>query len=564
MTTLHAGGKFEGVAYKVSGGLHGVGLSVVSALSEYLDIAVKKDGFTWTQRYGRGKPLTGVIKQHETTESGTLVRFKADAEIFDETLYSYSILSNRLKELAFLNKGLIINLIDERQGKEKSDTYQFNGGIVEFVEYLSENKKNIYDTPLLFEFSEEGIGVEIAMLHNHGYQEYIVSFANDINTKEGGSHLDGFKTALTRVSNVAARETGLLKEKEENLSGDDVREGLVAVISVKLPNPQFEGQTKAKLGNAEVRTIISQKFGEQLTEYFEKNKQIAKVILSKNISAAKAREAARKARDLTRRKNALDSSSLPGKLADCQEPDPAKAEIFIVEGDSAGGSAKQGRDRRFQAILPLRGKIINVEKARINKILANEEITSIIKALGCGFHTENDSDGAGNVSSDNDTNNGNFTLSSLRYHQIIIMCDADVDGAHIETLLLTFFFRYMRKLIEQGHIYIAMPPLYKLSYKKDNNYFYSDADLKAKMDVYKQQSIESDKLKIQRYKGLGEMNPQQLWETTMDPSTRMIKKVTIKDAYEADHIFSILMGEEVQPRKQFIIENAKNVKFLDV
>src|SRR5271157_158080 len=562
MTLLHAGGKFDNQSYKVSGGLHGVGLRIICGLSEQVDVWVNREGYTWHQSYSRGKPTSPVTRGEPTTHRGTTVQFKPDAEIFSELEYSYPLLETRLRELAFLNKGLAITLIDEREGTEQSDVFQYNGGLNEYVEYLCENKKKLYDTPMHFEFGDGSIITEIAMLHNFSYQSTILTFANNIGTNEGGAHLEGFKASLTRASNTYARDTlGLLKEKDENLTGDDVREGLIAVISVKIPNPQFEGQTKTKLGNPEVRTLISQQFGEVLTEFFDKNKDIAKIVLGKNIAAAKAREAAKKARDLVRKKSDLETSTLPGKLADCQEKNPANREIFIVEGDSAGGSAKQGRDRRYQAILPLKGKIINVEKARLNKILSNDEIIAMIKALGCGYNSSGeDSPGC----EEKEDNENCVDLDSLRYHRIIIMCDADVDGSHITTLLLTFFYRYMRKLIENGHIYIAMPPLFKISYKKDNKYVYSDESLKKNLDDYKNQGIESDKIKIQRYKGLGEMNPEQLWETTMDPTVRMIKKVEIKEAQEADQMFSILMGEDVLPRKQWIISNAKNVGFLDI
>ncbi|MBN2149876.1 MAG: DNA topoisomerase (ATP-hydrolyzing) subunit B [Candidatus Lokiarchaeota archaeon] len=560
MTTLHAGGKFDNKSYKVSGGLHGVGLRIICALSEHATVMVKREGFTWQQEYSRGKPTTPVTKGEPTNQRGTFVTFKPDPQIFSELTYQYSTMENRLRELAFLNKGLYIALVDEREGQETSDEFQYNGGLLEYVDFLSESKKKLYETPMHFEFAESGITVEVAMLHNYGYQSTILTFANNIDTAEGGAHLDGFKSALTRVSNAYARDAlGLLKEKDENLTGEDVREGLVAVISVKIPEPQFEGQTKTKLGNPEVRTIVSQRFGEALTEYFDKNKDLAKLILGKSIAAAKAREAAKKARDIARKKS--ETSTLPGKLADCAEKDPAKKELFIVEGDSAGGSAKQGRDRRFQAILPLRGKIINVEKARLNKILSNEEILSIIKALGCGYEHYSSEE------SDEDSNpevESSLDLSSLRYHRVIIMCDADVDGSHIETLLLTFFFRYAKRLIEHGHIYIAMPPLFKISHKKDSQYLFSESELRKVLDEYKAQGVEPDKIKVQRYKGLGEMNPEQLWETTMDPASRKIKKVEIAEAREAEESFSILMGEEVLPRKQWIIRNAKNVGFLDI
>ncbi|MBD3186922.1 DNA topoisomerase (ATP-hydrolyzing) subunit B [Candidatus Bathyarchaeota archaeon] len=565
MTKLHAGGKFDNKSYSVSGGLHGVGISVVSALSEWLEVIVKRDGYEWYQKYSRGKPLTPLIKKRETNETGTVICFRPDDDIFTFTEFSYTILANRLRELAFLNKGLAITIVDEREGKDKSDFFMYNGGIIEFVEFLSENKKTLYEDPIYFSFEEDGSRCEIALLHNYGFHGKIHAFANNINTIEGGAHLEGFKAALTRVSNIYARqELNLLKDKENNLSGDDTREGLVAVISVKLSEPQFEGQTKTKLGNSEIRSMVSQHFAELLTEYFDKNQDIAKAILSKNVSAAKAREAARKARDLARRKSALESTNLPGKLADCQEEDPSLCEIFIVEGDSAGGSAKQGRDSKFQAILPLRGKIINVEKARINKILKNNEITAIIKALGCGYHFGENGASIHCTVNNNQDDTGNINIKKLRYHKIIIMCDADIDGAHIATLLLTFFFRYMHELIEEGYVYLAVPPLYKVSYRKSSEYIYSDKGLKEYMQRMAEKGVAAKNIKIQRYKGLGEMNPDQLWETTMDPQKRKIKRISIKEGHEADRIFSILMGEEVQPRKQWIIENAKEVGYLDI
>ncbi|MFX0100915.1 MAG: type IIA DNA topoisomerase subunit B [Candidatus Hodarchaeota archaeon] len=576
MTKLHAGGKFDRKSYKVSGGLHGVGISVTSALSEWLEVKIKRDGFHWYQRYERGKPVTPLEKGDATEEHGTTVLFKPDAKIFETTRFSYTIMVNRLRELAFLNKGLSINLIDERSEDEKSDFFQFNGGIVEFAEFLSENKKRLYPEPLYFSFSEDMVDVEIAMLHNHGYQNNILAFANNINTIEGGAHLEGFKTALTRVSNSFARdELGILKEKDENLSGNDVREGLITVISVKVPEPQFEGQTKTKLGNSEVRALVSKKFGEELTHVFLKSKNIAKMILSKNISAAKAREAARKARELARKKSALEGTSLPGKLAPCQEKNPLNREIFIVEGDSAGGSAKMARDPKTQAILPLRGKIINVEKARTHRILKNREITAMIRAIGCFEEDEDDDEENGSqeaeetndIPEDFQSSDGSGfcgRLKDLKYNRVIIMCDADIDGAHIETLLLTFFFRHMRTIIETGHLYIAVPPLYKVEYKRKSKYIYSDDGLKDYLSQLNKEDADASKVKISRYKGLGEMNPEELWATTMDPNVRTLKKVQIKDEYTADQRFSTLMGEEVQPRKQFIIENAKNANFIDV
>ncbi|MHA1370981.1 MAG: DNA topoisomerase (ATP-hydrolyzing) subunit B [Promethearchaeota archaeon] len=567
MTTLHAGGKFEGKVYKVSGGLHGVGLSVVCALSEWLEVQIRREGSEWYQKYSKGKPVTRLEKRCEipVQVTGTAITFKPDLGIFNQTSFSYSVLANRLRELAFLNKGLAINLIDDREGKDKSDFFQYNGGIVEFVEFLNGDKKKLYQDPIYFSFAENNAACEIALLHNTGYQNSILSFANNINTVEGGAHLEGFKSALTRVSNTYARDVfNLLKENEPNLSGDDCREGLVAVISVKAPEPQFEGQTKTKLGNAEIRSMVSKYFADYLKDYFDKNKGVAKIILNKCITAYKARAAARKARELLRRKSALHSTNLPGKLADCQEEDPSKAELFIVEGDSAGGSAKQGRNPKTQAILPLRGKILNVEKARIDKVLNNKEIMAIMKALQCGFDINNGSHNGNGSNNGFGAGNGCIDLSRLRYHKIIIMCDADIDGAHIATLLLTFFFRYMKKLIDAGHVYIAVPPLYKIQFKKEEIYIYSDDELKDTIAKYNERGIKTEKLKIQRYKGLGEMNPAQLWETTMNPATRKLKKITIKDAYEANNIFSILMGEEVQPRKEWIIDNAKKAGFLDI
>ncbi|MHA1794379.1 MAG: DNA topoisomerase (ATP-hydrolyzing) subunit B [Promethearchaeota archaeon] len=566
MTKLHAGGKFDNKAYKVSGGLHGVGLSVVSALSEWLEVIVKNNGYVWVQRYEKGKPVTPLEKKEQTSETGTTVIFKPDPEIFQSTQFSYSTLANRLRELAFLNRGITINLMDEREGKDKSDIFQFSGGINEFVEFMSENKKKLYEEPIYFSFSREDLRCEISMLHNHGYQNTILSFANNINTIEGGAHLEGFKSALTRVINNYARNVlKLLKEKDANLTGDDTREGLIAVISVHLREPQFEGQTKTKLGNSEVRSFVSQRFSDALTDYFDRNKQIAKIIINKCIYAAKGREAARKARELVRRKSVLESTTLPGKLADCQETNPELCELFIVEGDSAGGSAKQGRDSKFQAILPLKGKILNVEKARVAKILKNNEITAMVSAIGCGFqYQDGTSNPCGPEGELNDGRKNGLNLEKLRYHKIIIMCDADIDGAHIATLLLTFFFRYMKGLIERGYVYVAVPPLFKVSYKKREKYVYSEDELKTYLDELKKEGIPVDKIKTQRYKGLGEMNPQQLWETTMNPATRKLKKITIKDALGADNIFSILMGDEVTPRKQFIIQHAKNVTFVDV
>jgi len=533
MTKLHAGGKFDKGAYKVAGGLHGVGISVTNALSKELTIHVKRNGRVYEQKYQRGKPLEPLKEIGEAEGTGTTVTFIPDAEIFESTEFHYEILSNRLRELAFLNKGLEITINDEITGK--GHVFKYEGGIVSFVEFLNKNKIPFHK-PIYFKTEKEGTEIEVAMQYNEGYQENIFSFANNINTHEGGTHLNGFKAALTRVFNKYAEK---LKMEDVKLSGEDVREGLSAVISVRLREPQFEGQTKTKLGNSEIKGIVESMAGDKLSTFLEENPAIAKNIAMKLLNAAKAREAARKARDLTRRKGALSHGSLPGKLADCQERDPAKSEIFIVEGDSAGGSAKQGRDRKFQAILPLRGKILNVEKARLNKVFENNEIITVITALGTGIGDE-------------------FDISKLRYHKIVIMTDADVDGNHIACLLLTFFYRYMQPLVENGYVYIAQPPLYKIKKAKQIVYAYSD---KEKENIIRNIG---EATSIQRYKGLGEMNPKQLWETTMDPSVRILKQVTIEDVVEADEMFTILMGDQVEPRRKFIEEHAKEVKELDV
>jgi len=539
LTVLHAGGKFGGEGYKVSGGLHGVGVSVVNALSEHLTVQVKRQGFIHQQEYRRGVPQYDVKIVGETEDTGTQTTFKPDPEIFTETTeYDYDVLQSRIRELAFLNKGIEINLTDERT--DVSNSFMYEGGIVSFVEYLNRNREAVNQAPIYVEGSRDNIQVEVALQYNDSYSENIYSFANNINTHEGGTHESGFKSALTRILNDYARKSNQLKESDSNLSGDDVREGLAAIISVKIPEPQFEGQTKTKLGNSEVRGIVESLFAEKLQEFMDENPAVAKRILEKGIQAARAREAARKARELTRRKSALEVSSLPGKLADCSSKDASISEVYIVEGDSAGGSAKQGRDRHFQAILPLRGKILNVEKARLDKILSNTEIRAIITALGTGISDD-------------------FDIAKARYHKIIIMTDADVDGAHIRTLLLTFFYRYMRKLIEVGYVYIAQPPLYKLEKNKVIRYAYNDRQREAIM-----QEFGDGKVNIQRYKGLGEMNPGQLWETTMDPDSRTLLQVTIEDAIEADAVFDTLMGDNVEPRRDFIQEHAKYVKNLDV
>lgn len=539
MTILHAGGKFDKNTYKVSGGLHGVGVSVVNALSEWTDVEVSRDGKKYYQRYIRGKPEAEVQEIGTSETTGTKTTFKPDAKIFETTNFEYDILSNRLRELAFLNRGLIISLRDSRTPEGKADAFIYEGGIVEFVEYLNQKKQSLHEKPIYFERQRDDMVVEIAMQYTNSYTENVYSFANNINTHEGGTHIIGFKTALTRVANDYIKANKLSKE-DAKLTGDDVREGLTAIISVKLMEPQFEGQTKTRLGNSDVKGIVDSLVTDGLAEYFEENPKVANIILEKALLAQRAREAAKKARELTRRKNALEVSTLPGKLADCSEKDPSVCEIYIVEGNSAGGSAKQGRNRSFQAILPLRGKILNVEKSRLSKILKNNEIISLITAFGTG------------VSED-------FTLENARYHKIILMTDADVDGAHIRTLLLTLFFRYMRPLIDAGYVYIAQPPLYRIKKGKAEYYIHSDRELEEK-----KKDLGEKGLFIQRYKGLGEMNPEQLWETTMDPESRTLLQVTLEDAIRADEIFSILMGDEVEPRRNFIETHAKEVVDLDI
>ncbi|MBW3015474.1 DNA topoisomerase (ATP-hydrolyzing) subunit B [Candidatus Woesearchaeota archaeon] len=536
LTMLHAGGKFENSAYKVSGGLHGVGVSCTNALSKYLKAEVMRDGRVYSMEFERGKKITELQEIVDTQDTGTRITFIPDDQIFESIEFHYDTLVSRLRELAFLNKGLEISIKDERTAKE--NIFKYEGGIVSFVEHLNKNKNTLHQ-PIFFQKEKNTTYLEIAMQYNDGYKENVFSFANNINTHEGGTHLIGFKTALTRVINNYIVKNNLDKTNTK-LSGDDCREGLTAVISVKIPNPQFEGQTKTKLGNSEIKGIVDSIISDGLSAYLEENPGIARTIIMKCLNAARAREAARKARELTRRKSALDSGSLPGKLADCQERDPSKCELFIVEGDSAGGSAKQGRDRKFQAILPLRGKILNVEKARINKMMESEEIITMISALGAGISNE-------------------FDISKLRYHKIIIMTDADTDGNHITTLLLTFFYRYMESIIEKGYLYIAMPPLYLIKKGKQQFYAYDDAE---KEKVF--QEIGKDGITLQRYKGLGEMNPKQLWETTMDPEQRTLKQVTVEDAVEADQIFTILMGDQVAPRREFIEKHAKEVRELDV
>ncbi|MEG0659522.1 MAG: DNA topoisomerase (ATP-hydrolyzing) subunit B [Anaerorhabdus sp.] len=543
-TVLHAGGKFGGGAYKVSGGLHGVGASVVNALSEWLEVIVYNGGQEYYVRFENGgNPVTPLkIIGPCDDKHGSTVRFKADPLIFQETVsYDHNVLRDRLRQIAFLNKGIRIVFTDERieDPAKVTETFYYEGGLKEYVEYLNKNKTPVHDDIIYCEGEEEGIQVEIAMQYNDGYVPNIYTFCNNINTNEGGTHEEGFKLALNRVINAYGKEAGIIKKDEDTLQGDDVREGLTAVISVKHPDPQYEGQTKTKLGNSEVRKIVSNIFGNSLQRFLMENPGEAKAVLDKATVASKARLAAKRARELTRRKGALEISSLPGKLADCSSKDASISEIYIVEGDSAGGSAKQGRDSKFQAILPLRGKILNVEKARLHRIFENAEIRSMITAFGCGVSDEVDT-------------------SKLRYHKIVIMTDADVDGAHIRTLLLTFFYRYLKPVIEQGYIYIAQPPLYKAQKGNAVRYAYSDDEL----EVIKREL--GDRLAIQRYKGLGEMNPEQLWETTMDPEVRTLIKVDIEDAMDADAVFSMLMGDEVEPRKNFIVENAQFVKNLDI
>ncbi len=540
MTRLNAGGKFDKNSYKVSGGLHGVGVSVVNALSQWCEVFVHRNGKIYYQKYKKGITENSVAEQGNTDIVGTIIRFKADDEIFPDTDYSFDILSNRLRELAFLNKGIKISISDDRISKIKTHVFEFEGGIKSFIEYINKNKNSIHKEPIYFETEKDNTVVEVAMEYNDSYKETIFTYVNNINTKEGGTHLSGFKAALTRTLNDFLKRSKLSKKMDINLSGDDVREGLAAVISIKIPEPQFEGQTKAKLGNSDVRGIVESLVNENLTAFFELNPNIIEAILEKSVLAAKARDAARRAREITRKKNFLESNGLPGKLADCSEKDPSKCELYIVEGDSAGGSAKQGRDSSFQAILPLWGKMMNVEKTRIDKVLSNEKLQPIISTLGTS---------AGQT----------FDLSKLRYHKVIIMADADVDGSHIRTLLLTFFFRYMTELVENGNVYIAMPPLYKISVGKKSVYVYNDEE---KEKVLKE--FNGKKYSIQRYKGLGEMNKDQLWETTMNPEERNITQIRVDDDIEADEIFTTLMGEKVEPRRKFIEENALAVTNLDV
>lgn len=549
LTVLHAGGKFGGSGYKVSGGLHGVGLSVVNALSHWLLAEVRRDGIIYRQRYEHGMPITEVeqVGTYEGEETGTTITYLADDTIFDSLEYNFDTMTSRMRELAFLNKGLTISVTDQRTEPQRQKSFCYEGGIVSFVKHLNKNKDVLHSEPIYFEASkddpekQETASVEVAMQYNSDYVESIFTFANNINTIEGGSHLVGFKAALTRVVNDYARKYKLLKDSDANLSGEDIREGLTAIISVKLTEPQFEGQTKTKLGNAYIRQLVDGAVSEGLSTYLEEHPGESRLIVDKCLMANRAREAARKARELTRRKTALDSTSLPGKLSDCSEKDPSKCEIFIVEGDSAGGSAKQGRNPAFQAILPLRGKILNVEKTRLDKILSNQEIKAMITAFGAGIDDD-------------------FDLSKLRYHKIVCMTDADVDGSHIRTLMLTFFYRHMRPLIEQGYVYIAQPPLYKITRGKNVWYAYSDEQ----RDAILNEIGRDPKPAIQRYKGLGEMNPDQLWETTMDPENRVMLRVYLEDAIRADEIFTVLMGDKVEPRREFIEQNSRLVTDLDV
>ncbi|GAA3669369.1 DNA topoisomerase (ATP-hydrolyzing) subunit B [Nonomuraea antimicrobica] len=556
LTTLHAGGKFDSQSYAVSGGLHGVGSAVVNALSTALEVEVKQNGFYWRQRYEMSKPTAPLAKGEPTDETGTTVTFWPDAEVFETTTWNFETLSRRFQEMAFLNKGLTITLTDERpdhvNGEPRQVVYSYAGGLADFVQHLNSKKEPAHASIIAFEEEGDGIAVEIAMQWNNSYSESVYTFANTINTAEGGTHEEGFRAALTSIVNRYAREQKFLKEgKDDNLSGEDVREGLTAIISVKLSDPQFEGQTKTKLGNTEAKSFVQKACNDHLRDWFERNPGEAKDIINKSLQASRARIAARQARDLTRRKSLLEAGSgLPGKLADCQWNDPERCELFIVEGDSAGGSAKGGRDSRFQAILPIRGKILNVEKARIDKVLKNNEVQALITALGTGVHDE-------------------FDITKLRYHKVILMADADVDGQHINTLLLTLLFRFMRPLIEAGHVYLSCPPLYKIKWDRkgeDASYAYSDAE----RDAVIAEGIANGKPdprprdNVQRFKGLGEMNASQLWETTMNPETRLLRLVTLDDAAQADDLFSVLMGEDVEARRDFIIRNARDVRFLDV
>ena len=543
LTSLHAGGKFDSGSYKVSGGLHGVGVSCVNALSEWLKAEVHRDGKSYEMNFERGAPVGGlqVVGEGSAEETGTIISFKPDHEIFPELVFTYETLRARLRELAFLNRGISITIEDEREGKEREEVFHYEGGIVEYVRWLNEGRTLVCNEPIYIEGEKDGIQIEIAMDYNDGYSEALFTFANNINTTEGGTHLSGFRAGLTRTLNSYANTSGLMKKDMKGLTGDDVREGLCAIVTVRIPEPQFEGQTKTKLGNTEVKGQVEALVNTHLAQFLNEHPKEAKGVILKCIQAAQGREAARKARDLTRRKSALDSAALPGKLADCSSRDPQECEIYLVEGDSAGGSAKQGRERRFQAILPLKGKILNVEKARLDKMLGNDEVRTIITALGTGIGV------------------GVFDITKLRYHKVIIMTDADVDGSHIRTLILTLFFRHFREIIENGYMYIAEPPLYRVKKGKQAIYAYSE-----EMKDQLVEEMGKRGIYVQRYKGLGEMNPDQLWETTMNPDSRTMTRVTIEDAAEADHIFTILMGDEVEPRRRFIQENAKQIKLEDL
>jgi DNA gyrase subunit B len=550
MTTLHAGGKFDGESYAVSGGLHGVGVSVVNALSERLDVEIRRDGYVWTQSYERGDPASPLVRGAASDETGTTITFWPDHQIFESTEWDFETLSRRMQEMAFLNRNLAITITDQRQDELRAAEYMYEGGIADFVRYINASKEPVHGT--VIDFGEDGVGisVEIAMQWSAAYTESVHTFANTINTAEGGTHEEGFRAALTAIVNRYAREQKLLREKDDNLTGEDVREGLTAIVSIKLAEPQFEGQTKTKLGNTEAKSFVQKACNDHLRDWFDRNPGEAKEIINKASQAARARIAARQARDLTRRKSLLDSTALPGKLADCQSTDPAKSEIYVVEGDSAGGSAKGGRDPKFQAILPIRGKIINVEKSRIDRVLKNNEVQAMITALGAGIYDE-------------------FDITKLRYHKIILMADADVDGQHIRTLLLTLLFRFMKPLVEAGYVYLAQPPLYKIKWEGRGNapdYVFTEVErdrvIEAGIAAGKKDPRPRDG--VQRFKGLGEMNPNELWETTMDPAHRVLLQVTLDDAAQADELFSVLMGEDVEARRAFITRNAKDVRFLDI
>jgi DNA gyrase subunit B len=540
LTMLHAGGKFGGKVYKVSGGLHGVGLSVVNALSEWLILEVGREGKVYQQRYERGVPVTALEEVGRSNRNGTIIRFMPDRAIFESVQFDFDTIAQRMREMAFLNEGLMIELLDKREDPPNRVVFRYTGGLRDFIKHINSNKEPLHKRVIYFRGEKENAQVEVAMQYNRGYVENIFTFANNINTHEGGTHLIGFKSALTRVMNEYARKKGFLKEKEENLTGEDIREGLAAIVSVKLKDPQFEGQTKTRLGNTEIKGFVEATVNNKLAEFLEENPSEARLIITKTIAAAKARQAARHARELTRRKSLLENTTLPGKLADCSSKNPTLCELYLVEGDSAGGSAKQARDRNFQAILPLKGKILNVEKARLNKILNNNEIQAIITALGTGIGEE-------------------FDIGRARYHKAIIMTDADVDGAHIRTLILTFFFRYMPDMIEEGYVYIAQPPLYRISHNNKDYYAYSQEEFEELLSRF-----DGRKVTVQRYKGLGEMNAEQLWETTMNPEARNLLQVNIEDALLADEIFFTLMGDDVEARRKFIQKHAKNVRFLDI